>query len=371
MKTINNNNENIFLKDLSLHELEAILVESGERTFRAKQIYDAVYINRKRNFSDMTVLPLELRNNLLKKFVIDSIKPNRVQHSKDGTIKFLFDLHDNNSIESVLIPSIDYDDNNELNRNTLCVSSQVGCGLACTFCATGKLGLKRNLTVGEIVDQVIQAEFISNSKITNIVFMGMGEPLQNLPNVLKAIDILTNENTKVIGRKKITISTSGIANKINELSEISHPVKLAVSLHATTNGIRSKLMPIAEKWDLHLLREAIFDYYNKTKIPVTYEYILFDGVNNGSDDVKRLAKFVRSVPSRVNIIPFHDISFTDLSDFAKTLKPASNIQIEQFVKDLRRLGVNAFVRTSSGADIDAACGQLALSNRIEELNIGN
>ena len=365
-----NSNKNIdkqYIKDLTLKELELYIIESGEKSFRAKQIYDAVYINRKRNFSEFSVLPSELRNKLDEQFVLDSLTPNRVQHSKDGTIKFLFDLHDNNSIESVLIPSVDFEDNKELKRNTLCVSSQVGCGLACTFCATGRLGLKRNLTAGEIVDQVIQAEHISESKITNIVFMGMGEPLQNLPNVLKAIDILTSENTKVVGRKKITVSTSGLANKINELAEIEHPVKLAISLHATTNGVRSKLMPIAEKWDLHQLREAIFDYYNKTKIPVTYEYILFDGLNNGSDDVKRLAKFVRSVPSRVNIIPFHDISFTDLSDFAKTLKPASIIQIEQFVKELRKSGVNAFVRTSSGSDIDAACGQLALSKRAEEI----
>ena len=353
------------IKDLSITDLSELMIEWGEQRYRAEQIYNSIYAQRVNSFDGFSNIPAALRDKLEKEFVLESMAGLEFQKSADGTIKFLFDLVNGNSVESVLIPSYETSDT-ELKRLTLCVSSQVGCALDCSFCATGKLKFSRNLTSSEIVDQILNVEKITSNKITNIVFMGMGEPLQNFDNVMKAIDILTNIKSQVISRKRITLSTSGIVPKIIALADLERPVKLAVSLHATTDKIRSMLMPVNNKWKIKQLREAIEYYYRKTKIPVTYEYILFDGLNDSDEDVSRLAKFVRSVPSKINIIPFHDISFTHPNDFATSLKPASMSKILDFVNDLRTAGVNAFVRTSSGFDIDAACGQLAFSKRKQD-----
>lgn len=354
----------INIKDYSISVLQDFLRLNNFEKFRASQIFTHIYKNRLESFSDFFLLPSELRNFLEQNFYIKSMFAENIQNSNDGTTKFLFRLVDNSAIESVLIPSETTDEDPKLKRLTLCVSSQVGCALNCSFCATGKLGFTRNLNPSEIVDQVLLAESLSGKRISNIVFMGMGEPLHNLENVQKAIDILSNSVANVINRKKITISTAGIVPKIFELSEIPKPVKLAISLHSTTNGIRQKIMPLAKKWDVKSLRQSIEHYYRKTGIPITYEYILFDELNNSFEDAKRLAKFARTVPSKVNIIPFHDISFVNPSGFARELKPASKEQILQFVHHLKSFGVNVYVRTSSGVDIDAACGQLAYSKRI-------
>ena len=352
------------IKDFSLSELQDILLSNGYEKFRATQIFTHLYKNRLDAFSDFYLLPSDLRNFLEQNFKINSLTTENIQYSKDGTTKFLFKLSDGSAIESVLIPSETLDEDPKLKRLTLCVSSQVGCALDCSFCATGKLGYKRNLQPSEIVEQVLQVEAHTGKKISNIVFMGMGEPLHNLDNVVKSIDILSNSMANVISRKKITISTAGIVPKILELANIPKPVKLAISLHSTTNGVRQKIMPIAKKWNIQSLRDSITQYYRITNIPITYEYILFDGLNNSQEDAKRLAKFARTVPSKVNIIPFHDISFTNPTGFARELKPASKDQIEKFVRQLKNLGVNVYVRTSSGVDIDAACGQLAYSKRV-------
>ncbi len=344
-----------------MSEHEEFLLENSFEKFRASQIFTHLYKHRFQSFSEFFLVSQELRNFLNENFIINSLFPENIQYSKDGTTKFLFRLNDGAAIESVLIPAETLDEDPKLKRLTLCVSSQVGCALNCSFCATGKLGYKRNLEPSEIVDQVLQVEKETQKKISNIVFMGMGEPLHNLENVVKAIDILSNSVSKIISRKKITISTAGIVPKIIELADIPKPVKLAISLHSTTNGVRQKIMPIAKKWNIQDLRKSIVEYYRKTNIPITYEYILFDGLNNSLDDAKRLAKFSRTVPSKVNIIPFHDISFTNPTGFAKDLKPASRDQIQKFVEQLKHLGVNVYVRTSSGEDIDAACGQLAYS----------
>lgn len=346
-----------------MSELEEFLLENSFEKFRATQIFTHLYKHRFQSFSEFFLVPQELRNFLNENFIINSLFPENIQYSKDGTTKFLFRLNDGTAIESVLIPAETLDEDPKLKRLTLCVSSQVGCALNCSFCATGKLGYTRNLEPSEIVDQVLKVEKETHKKISNIVFMGMGEPLHNLENVVKAIDILSNSVAKITSRKKITISTAGIVPKILELAEIPKPVKLAISLHSTTNGVRQKIMPIAKKWNIQSLRESIVEYYRKTNIPITYEYILFDGLNNSTEDAKRLAKFSRTVPSKVNIIPFHDISFTNPTGFAKELKPASREQIDEFVTQLRNLGVNVYVRTSSGVDIEAACGQLAYSKK--------
>lgn len=351
------------IKDFSYEELKCFIQEIGEPAYRADQIYTDIYSNRRNSFDGFKTIPLALRQKLSKVLILNSITSHKAQYSTDGTIKFLFDYANGSSVESVMIPKSDEDNEDTMKRMTLCVSSQVGCALDCSFCATGKLKFTRNLTAGEIVDQVLNVERISNIKISNIVFMGMGEPLMNLDNVLKAIDILTNQQAMIISRKRITISTSGIIPKMNELAEVKPPIELAVSLHATTQDLRKDIMPIAQKWDLSSLRVACENYYRKTKIPVTFEYILFDGINNTDYDANRLAKFVRAFPSKINIIQFHDISFTNPVPQKVDLSPASMEQIDKFVDKLRSLGVNAFLRTSSGFDIDAACGQLAFSKK--------
>lgn len=338
------------------------MFQLGEPRFRAEQLFREIYQNRIRTFEDTTTIPKYLREKLAQEYNLHSIETTTAQHSSDGTIKFLFKLINGDAVESVLIPS--YDENDEdLKRLTLCVSSQVGCALNCSFCATGKLKLTRNLSAAEIVDQVLFVETYTNMRITNIVFMGMGEPLHNYDNVIKAIDILSNDICTVINRRRITLSTSGLVNKIYQLAELEKPVKLAVSLHATTNGLRQKLMPINKKWNISALRQAVEFYYKKTGIPITFEYILFDGLNNSDEDAKRLAKFVRSIPSKVNIIPFHEISFIAPDISSLGIKPANTDSLNSFVGKLRELKVNAFLRTSSGFDIDAACGQLAFSER--------
>lgn len=356
------------IKNYTIAEFQEQVWNINLPKYRANQIFTAIYTNRVNSWDEITTLPLELRSILAEKFIINSLEAKNIQYSQDGTIKFLFGLFDGYSIESVLIPEFDEDEDGKLLRNTLCVSSQVGCALDCAFCATGKLKLGRNLVPAEIIDQVLTVEKITGQKITNIVFMGMGEPLQNYENVIKAINILSDEKTKVISRKKITVSTSGIVPKIYDLADEPKPVKLALSLHATTNGLREKLMPVAKKWKITDLRNALEYYYRQTRIPITLEYIMFDGLNDTPEDAKRLAKFVRAYPSKVNIIPFHDISFTSPSGFAKELKPSTKEHILQFAATLRGLGVYCFIRKSSGFDIDAACGQLAYSQRTNAIS---
>ncbi len=340
--------------------LQVLMKELGEENYRAEQIFREIYDRRCEEFNAFTTIGKPLKEKLNAEFSIATAYDYTAQKSNDGTIKYLFKLNNGDAIESVLIPSYDSRDE-DLKRLTLCVSSQVGCALDCAFCATGKLKLLRNLSAAEIVDQVLNVEKDIKAKITNIVFMGMGEPLQNFDNLVKAIEILSNNIKSVIARKRITVSTSGIVPKIYELAKLKPPVKLAVSLHATTNGLRDKLMPVNKKWKIGELREAIEYYYRQTKLPVTYEYILFKNLNDSNEDLRRLARFVRSVPSKINIIPFHDISF--ISEEAKQLKPADMNEINEFAEKLRSQGVNAFLRTSAGFDIDAACGQLAFSDR--------
>ncbi len=347
------------IKDYTLIKLEDYFSELGYEKFRARQLFYAIYLHRINDFSEDTTLPKELREHLRNFFAMDAISSVKTQMAADGTIKFLFSLVKGSAVESVFIPW----DKGLKERRTLCVSSQVGCALDCSFCATGKLGLTRNLTVGEIVDQILWAEKITGERLTNVVFMGMGEPLQNFQNVVQSISILANTKINLFNRKNITVSTSGIVPKIYDLAKIEKPVKLAISLHSTLDGIRETIMPIAKKWKIKELRQAAIDYYRKTFLPITYEYILFDGLNDSELDARRLARFVRSVPSKVNIIPYHRIDFMPLNGISKELKPASSEKIFQFKQWLHSYGVKAFVRSSSGYEIDGACGQLAFSNR--------
>ncbi len=347
-----------FIKNYTLDELSREMPEFGEPEYRAEQIFRHMYLQNLTDFGDFSSLPKELREKFSEKYELNTCTLQKVQTSAlDGSQKFLFRLPDGNSIESVLIPEED--------RLSLCMSSQVGCALGCRFCATGTLGLNRNLETGEIVDQFIRAEIASGKKITNIIFMGMGEPLQNYENVTRAIKILSGGKVAKLGRKRITISTVGVVPKIYQLADDGLNVKLALSLHATTNGERRHIIPIAKKWDLTELGDAIEYYYRKTKNSVTYEYIVFDNFNESAEDAKRLAKIARRVPSLVNLIPFNDISFAveDL-DYPK-LDPAPKRKVIKFADMLKQQGANVFIRWSAGSDIDAACGQLALSERAE------
>lgn len=347
------------VKDLDKSELESFFIDNGFQGYRAEQLLIFLYRKRIQTFDEVTTFPKELRRFLGERFYISAIDDFVYQRASDGTVKFLFRLKKGSAIESVFIPS----DNDLKERKTLCVSSQVGCALACSFCATGKLGLVRNLTAGEIIDQVLSTEQIISKRLTNLVFMGMGEPLQNFNQVVKAINILTSDEAQLFKPKNITVSTSGVIPKILELAKLSKPVKLAISLHSTYDPVRQMLMPIARRWKIDEIRNFAVQYYQSTRIPITYEYILFVGINDSLQDARRLAKFSRSVPSKVNLIPFHPINFIQLDGVAKELKPAPIEKIMTFKRWLNELGVNAFIRSSSGIEIDGACGQLAFSKR--------
>jgi 23S rRNA (adenine2503-C2)-methyltransferase len=333
----------------------------GEKRYRAKQVYEAMYTHRIDNVQDMTALPHALRDKLEASVRTVSVTLKTVQDSADGTKKFLFELIDGRLVEAVLIPSELRESDGHPRRRTLCVSTQVGCNLGCVFCATATMKLKRNLSSGEIIDQFIQAQRYSAKPITNVVFMGMGEPMNNYDNVMRATQLLNDQRNNMVAPRRTTLSTAGVVPGIQRLAAEGRIIKLAISLHATTQETRELLMPIAKKWKLDELMNEIEAYYRAVKKSVTYEYILFDGINDTDADVKRMAKIARRVPSKVNLIPFHDIDFTNPTGFSADLKPTPPDRFERFVKMLRDEGVRVLVRSSSGVDIDAACGQLALS----------
>ncbi len=333
----------------------------GLPNYRAKQIFQWIYKHRAKDFSGMRQLPEKLRQELSDHFTIGSLKLVTKSESADGTIKFLFELQDGFQIESVLIPSEMRDAKGEARRKTLCLSTQVGCPLDCKFCATATMKLKRNLTSGEIIQQYFEVERITGERITNIVYMGMGEPMLNYDNVVRSLRILTDAELEIIGAKRITVSTSGLPDEIRKFAHEKLGVKLALSLHATTDDLRSKLMPINRAHPIKELLLAMDEYYHETGIPVTYEYILFEGLNDSEIDAKRLAKIARRMPSKVNVIPFHKIDFTNPQGVSAELHPTTDSNLTRFNAILKSEGVQVMVRSSSGEDIEAACGQLALS----------
>jgi len=337
------------IRALSIIELKDLLMSWNHKAFRAKQIHEWLWEKSATSFEEMTNLSKDLRERLVKEYEIRNIVIDTEQHSKDGTVKFGFRLFDGHLIEGVLIPTED--------RFTACVSSQVGCSLSCAFCATGFLKRERNLTAGEIYDQYV---LINNATIkkfsrslTNVVFMGMGEPLLNYKNVLEGIDRLTAENGLNISPKRITISTAGIAKMIEKLGSDKVKFNLALSLHATTDEKRNEIMAINESNNLEVLIKALNSFYDDTGGRITFEYILLDGVNETREDAKRLVQLARKVPgAKVNIIEYNPI---EQADFLKSKAKQRDI----FISILERAGVTATVRKSRGKDIDAACGQLA------------
>lgn len=349
------------IKSLSLKDLEEYCIENKIPKFRAEQIFQQIYLNGADSFDNIGFIPRELKEKLFEEFEFDSFKEVKKFVSIDKSVKFLFTLNDGKKIEAVYMPWLSDEDEDKLERVTLCVSSQIGCALDCKFCATGTMDLERNLEADEIVSQILEVEKAIGEKITNIVFMGMGEPLLNFKNVKKSIEILSDLKFPKISRKKITVSTSGVIPKIYKLADLNKPIKLALSLHATTNGVRDKIVPLNQKANISELMDAIEFYYRKTNLPITYEYIPFEGLNDTEEDAKRLAKISKRVPSRINIIPFNDISFTNPQGIAAELKPTKKEEIERFAKQIRNYGGVVTVRDTFGSDIDAACGQLALS----------
>jgi len=352
METINK--ANISLKGLTLPELENLVMELGWEKFRAKQIFKWLYNKQVDDYEQMTDLPKSYREELSQIAQINELKLLTFEKSNcDGTVKFLFQLKDGEKIESVLIP--------DESRLTLCVSTQVGCPIDCKFCATGAMGFRRNLTAGEIVDQVIQAQKLAQRRITNIVFMGMGEPLLNLKNLLKSIDIITSDDGIRIGARKLTVSTVGLPDKIKELADSGKKVKIALSLHTLDENLRAKLIPLAKKVSIQSIIEALKYYYDKIGLRITYEYILFDGLNDRDEDVRKLVELAKVIPCKINIIQFHPVDFIRKDPILKILKPSK--KLDEFVQKLRENNLTVFVRSNAGEDIKAACGQLAILNQ--------
>ena len=347
--------QKIDLKSLSRTQLEQLCSEMGLPAYRGKQIFQWLYQKRASSFSEMTNLSKDLREELEKRFVITTITEASRQTSRDGTTKFLFRLHDDKLIEAVLIPDL-YDDG-AANRLTVCVSSQVGCVFGCRFCATGKMGFFRNLIAGEIVDQLQAINDLAleryGKKITNIVYMGMGEPLHNYNAVINSAHIVCDELSLDMSPRRITISTVGLAKQIRQFAVEKQPFKLALSLHAPSDTKRNEIMPINESMDLNDLREALTFYYQSVNQPVTYEYLLFDRFNDNKEDAEALAKIANWIPSKVNIIMYNNVADVDL-------KRVKEKRLDKFMKHLTEKGVRATVRRSRGDDIDAGCGQLAI-----------
>jgi len=347
------------VKALSADELEAFVQSLGQPAYRGRQLFKWLYEKDARTFEEMTVLPKSFREELRARARIERIEPERIDTASDQTVKALFPLSSGRRIETVLIPDID--PRGEARRLTVCVSSQVGCAMGCGFCATGLMGFQQNLTPGEITDQVREMNTLALERfglpVSNIVYMGMGEPLLNFDHVMTSIDILTHESGFGLSPRRITLSTVGLARRIKKLADTQPRINLAVSLHAPTDAQRSEIMPVNQSTstDLTALREAITYYTEATGRGVTYEYCLFDGVNDRVADAHNLADVVTWAPSKVNIIMYNPVQGLD---FART----PDDQLHRFIEALVGRGVTVTVRQSRGDDIDAACGQLAVQD---------
>ncbi|MBR9975392.1 MAG: 23S rRNA (adenine(2503)-C(2))-methyltransferase RlmN [Bacteroidetes bacterium] len=360
MKT---NTPNLF--GLSVAELQDVCEGAGLPRFRGEQLFYWLHNRGVETFDECMNLPKTLRAELATSFRIAHPEAVTEQHSTDGTRKFLLRLEDGRNIETVLIPS-ESEEAGQPKRLTICVSTQVGCPLDCRFCATASMKLKRNLTPGEIFGQYLAVQKRSASRVTNLVFMGMGEPMLNYENVMAAAELLTHEKTAAIAASHITLSTAGLADGIRRMADEGRKIKLAISLHATTDELRLRLMPINKKYPLAEIIDAAEYYHRLTRRRITWEYILFDGLNDGVDDVRRLAKLTRRVPSKVNIIPFHPIGAAYPDGMPMQLLSPPRAHIEEFAQRLRDVHVTVMLRSSSGRDIDAACGQLAVREGARE-----
>ncbi len=339
---------------MRLEDLQSWVEQQGEKPFRATQIFEWLYKKRVTSFEDMTNIPKALRERLDEHFVITTLKTLVQQTSKDGTMKFLFELHDGYSIETVLMRH-DY-------GNSICVTTQVGCRIGCTFCASTLGGLKRNLQAGEIVAQVVKVQKAldeTNERVSSIVVMGIGEPFDNYDELIKFLKIVNHPKGLHIGARHITVSTSGIIPKIYKFADENMQINFAISLHAPNTELRSKLMPINRAYKLPELMEAVRYYIEKTGRRVTFEYGLFGGVNDQIEHAEELAELIKGLKCHVNLIP---VNYVPERNYVRTPRE----QIFAFEKTLKKHGINVTIRREQGHDIDAACGQLRAKERKEE-----
>ena len=343
--TIRSSSTKIDLKDLSPAELRELVASYGKEKYRTLQLLKWLYQKRVSSFDEMTNLPKKLREEWKQFFSISTLTPIRLQIASDGTKKFLFQLEDGNRIESVLIP--------ERHRLTLCVSTQVGCGLGCQFCLTGKKGFRRNLKASEIVNQIIAAKksLAEGQLITNIVLMGMGEPLANYENTLKAIQLMTYSDAFKFSSRRVTLSTVGLLPELERLSGERVPFRLAISLNATDDETRSRLMPINRQNPLKKLLDLCRRFPLRPRERITFEYVLLKGINDSVQDAKRMVRLLKGIPSKVNLIPFNEAPEIPF-------KRPSDDEVREFQEVLMAEGLTAIVRSSKGRDISAACGQL-------------
>ena len=336
------------IRALTKEQLRNFFVENGDKAFRGNQVYEWLWSKSLHTFEDMTNISKSTREMLEENFVINHIKVDSMQKSNDGTIKNGIKLHDGLVVESVLIPTP--------KRTTACVSSQVGCSLDCKFCATARLKRMRNLNPDEIYDQVVvidkQSRLYHNKKLTNIVFMGMGEPLMNYKNVLKSIEMITSPEGLGMSSKRITVSTSGVPKMIKKMADEEVKFNLAVSLHSAIDEVRTSIMPFNTTFPLQDLKESLEYWYEKTKRAITYEYVVWEGINDKKEDISALVQFCKYVPCKVNLIEYNPI---DDGQFQQASKAALN----NYISNLEMHDITVNVRRSRGKDIDAACGQLA------------
>ena len=340
------------LLDMTFSQMEQYFSSIGEASFRAKQLFRWIYKNETFSFLEMTDLSKSLRAKLEEQAFITQLKLGERQISKDGTQKLLFELHDKKQVECVLIP--------DGKRVTLCISSQVGCALGCRFCYTATMGAGRDLSVAEYMGQFLGASALleDEQRITNVVFMGMGEPLLNFDNLIQTLSIMTDKQGLALASRRLTVSTAGICPKIEQLAEVM-PIRLAISLHATTDAQRDELMPINKRYNIKRLFESLEKFrviQDNHRLPITLEYILMDGINDTDDDAKRLLKLARKVQGKINLIPYNE------HDGAPYKRPSKQ-KIEHFHQLLQRTAVRATKRTTRGEDISAACGQLAIASK--------
>jgi 23S rRNA (adenine2503-C2)-methyltransferase len=344
------------IRALTRSDLKAYFQEIGEPSFRADQVYEWLWQKSVKEFDSMTNLSLSLRQKLASDFVINHIRVDEMQRSTDGTIKNAVRLYDGKVVESVLIPTE--------KRITACISSQVGCSLDCHFCATGQLKRMRNLNPDEIYDQVVaihnEAEELYGRPLTNIVFMGMGEPLMNYANVLKAVEKITSPEGLGMSPKRITLSTVGLAKMIRKLADDEVKFNLALSLHSARDEVRDEIMPINKVNPVKDLLEALQYWYDMTRRRVTLEYVVWQGINDRPEDVSALVEFAKRVPCKVNLIEYNP---TDDERFRQAAPEA----LDSYISALEEVGIIAKVRRSRGKDIDAACGQLANKNEISQV----
>jgi len=334
----------VCLTSLSLAELEEQLKNIGEPAFRARQIFRWIYRARKTDFSEFSDLPKSLRQRLNETFVINPLKLTQEISSKDGTTKYLFELPDGYFIETVLIPAAD--------RRTVCLSTQVGCKYHCSFCASGLNGFKRNLTAGEIVSQVLSVRMFTGQEVSNLVFMGMGEPLDNLDNVLKAIRILNDERGLSLGARRMTVSTAGVIPGIKKLKDFELQINLSISVHNPIEEKRSQLMPINKKYPLSEVVAAAEDYLKAGGRQLTLEYILIKGFNDGLYEAEGLAAIARKLKAKVNLIAYSPVP-------QLSYERPSRAELLRFERWLTERKVKTTIRQSKGVEIAAACGQLA------------